>query len=113
MKQRGKEATNGSYEPTVTIGTEDKGEEVEIRIRDNGTGMPAEVREKLFDPFFTTKPTGEGTGLGLSMSFDIVAQQHGGRIEVDSEPGAFTEFVITLPRSQNEALQGKKQRELT
>jgi len=67
-------------------------------VRDNGTGMPKEVREKLFEPFFTTKPTGEGTGLGLSMSFDIIAQQHGGHIKVDSEPGAFTEFVISLPR---------------
>ena len=60
--------------------------------------MPDAVREKLFDPFFTTKPTGEGTGLGLSMSFDIVVQQHGGRIDVSSEPGAFTEFAISLPR---------------
>ena len=87
--------------------TLDKGEEIEIRVRDNGTGMPEDVREKLFDPFFTTKPTGEGTGLGLSMSFDIIAQQHGGRIDVDSKPGAFTEFVITLPRQQDKDKEGK------
>ena len=97
VKKRHQAAENG-YEPTVTVWTEDKGEEIEIRIRDNGTGMPEEVREKLFDPFFTTKPTGEGTGLGMSMSFDIIVQQHGGRIDVASEPGAFTEFVIALPR---------------
>jgi signal transduction histidine kinase len=71
---------------------------VEIRIRDNGTGIPPEVKEKMFNPFFTTKPAGEGTGLGLSMSHDIVVKQHGGTIDVATEPGAFTEFVITLPR---------------
>jgi len=98
VKERGKSASNGGYEPTVTVWTKDKGADVEIRVRDNGTGMPKEVREKLFEPFFTTKPTGEGTGLGLSMSFDIIAQQHGGNIAVDSEPGGFTEFVISLPR---------------
>ena len=98
VKQRGKEASGGDYSPTVEVWTKDKGSDIEIRVRDNGTGMPEDVREKLFDPFFTTKPTGEGTGLGLSMSFDIIAQQHGGRIEVDSEPGSFTEFVINLPR---------------
>ena len=67
-------------------------------MRDNGTGIPPEVRDKLFQPFFTTKPTGEGTGLGLSISYDIVTQQHGGTIEVDSEPGTFTEFTVRLPR---------------
>ncbi len=97
VKKRHKAAEKG-YEPTVTVWTDDKGEEIEIRVRDNGTGMPEEVREKLFDPFFTTKPTGEGTGLGMSMSFDIIVQQHGGRIEVASEAGVFTEFVIGLPR---------------
>jgi len=68
-------------------------------VRDNGTGIPPEVRDQLFQPFFTTKPTGEGTGLGLSISWDIVTQQHGGSIEVDSQPGEFTEFTIRLPRS--------------
>ena len=89
---------DGDYVPTVAVSTRDLGDDLEIRVRDNGTGMPAEVREKLFDPFFTTKPTGEGTGLGMSMSFDIIVQQHGGRIDVDSAPGEFTEFTITLPR---------------
>jgi signal transduction histidine kinase len=79
--------------------TKNLGNAVEIRIRDNGTGIPIEVKEKMFDPFFTTKPAGEGTGLGLSMSHDIVVKQHGGKIDVDTEPGAFTEFIITLPRN--------------
>jgi two-component system NtrC family sensor kinase len=74
---------------------------VEIRIRDNGTGIPAEVKEKMFNPFFTTKPAGEGTGLGLSMSHDIIVKQHGGRIEVETEPEQFTEFTIVLPRTSN------------
>ena len=69
-----------------------------VRVRDNGTGIPAEIRDKLFQPFFTTKPTGEGTGLGLSISYDIITQQHGGTIEVASEEGAYTEFTIRLPR---------------
>ena len=74
---------------------------MEIRIRDNGTGIPAEVREKMFNPFFTTKPAGEGTGLGLSMTHDIIVKQHGGRIDVTTEPGQFTEFTIVLPRKTN------------
>jgi signal transduction histidine kinase len=72
---------------------------VEIRIRDNGTGIPAEVKEKMFNPFFTTKPAGEGTGLGLSMSHDIIVKQHGGSIDVETEPGQFTEFKVVLPRA--------------
>jgi two-component system NtrC family sensor kinase len=78
--------------------TRDLGNRVEIRIRDNGTGIPPEVREKIFNPFFTTKPAGEGTGLGLSMSHDIIVKQHGGSINVETERGVFTEFIITLPR---------------
>ena len=78
--------------------TKNLGDKVEIRIRDNGTGIPPEVKAKLFNPFFTTKPAGEGTGLGLSMSHDIVVKQHGGTIDVNTEPGVFTEFIITLPR---------------
>jgi len=78
--------------------TRSLGNRVEIRIRDNGTGIPPEVREKIFNPFFTTKPAGEGTGLGLSMSHDIIVKQHGGSINVETEPGVFTEFIITLPR---------------
>ena len=78
--------------------TRDLGDEVEIRARDNGVGIPPEIRDKLFQPFFTTKPTGEGTGLGLSISYDIVTQQHGGTIEVESQVGEFTEFTVRLPR---------------
>jgi signal transduction histidine kinase len=94
-----KEEGQAGFEPTLTAATKDLGREIEIRIRDNGTGIPAEVKEKMFNPFFTTKPAGEGTGLGLSMSHDIVVKQHGGKIDVATEPGAFTEFIITLPRS--------------
>jgi GAF domain-containing protein len=94
-----KEAGADGFEPTLTASTKNLGNKVEIRIRDNGTGIPLEVKEKMFNPFFTTKPAGEGTGLGLSMSHDIVVKQHGGKIDVDTEPGAFTEFIITLPRT--------------
>ena len=93
-----KEAGDGTFEPLLTATTKSLGNKVEIRIRDNGTGIPLEVKEKMFNPFFTTKPAGEGTGLGLSMSHDIVVKQHGGTIDVDTEPGVFTEFIITLPR---------------
>ena len=94
-----KEAGGEGFEPTLSASTRSRGNKVEIRIRDNGTGIPLEVKEKMFNPFFTTKPAGEGTGLGLSMSHDIVVKQHGGKIDVDTEPGAFTEFIITLPRT--------------
>jgi two-component system, NtrC family, sensor kinase len=87
-----------AYRPTLGVSTRDLGETVEVRVRDNGTGIPREIRDQLFQPFFTTKPTGEGTGLGLSISWDIVTQQHGGSIEVASRPGEFTEFTIRLPR---------------
>jgi signal transduction histidine kinase len=86
------------FEPMLFATTKNLGDKVEIRIRDNGTGIPEEVREKIFNPFFTTKPTGEGTGLGLSMSYDIVVKQHGGSIDVETQPGLFTEFKIVLPR---------------
>jgi len=91
---------NGSdYEPILAAVTKDLGDRVEIRIRDNGTGIPPEVKERMFNPFFTTKPAGEGTGLGLSISHDIIVKQHCGSIEVDTQPGEFTEFKIILPRS--------------
>ena len=86
------------FEPTLKIITRALGDAVEIRVWDNGTGIPAEIKDKLFQPFFTTKPTGEGTGLGLSISYDVVTQQHGGTISVESEVGVYTEFTITLPR---------------
>jgi two-component system, NtrC family, sensor kinase len=92
-----------TFEPSLSATTKNLGEAVEIRIRDNGSGIPPEVREKMFNPFFTTKPAGEGTGLGLSMSHDIIAKRHGGRIDVETELGVFTEFIITLPRSHDGA----------
>ena len=79
--------------------TRNLGDKVEIRIRDNGTGIPKEVKEKIFNPFFTTKPSGEGTGLGLSMSHDIIVKQHGGSIDLETKSGLFTEFKIVLPRT--------------
>ncbi|MEW9804816.1 GAF domain-containing protein [Mesorhizobium sp. ZMM04-5] len=97
-ERRGAAANGGSYEPTLTASTRNLGDAVEITIRDNGTGIDASVREKMFDPFFTTKPAGEGTGLGLSQSRDIIVNQHAGRIEVETQPGSFTEFRIVLPR---------------
>ena len=87
-----------AYEPALAVETKNLGDSVEIRIRDNGTGIPPEVKERIFNRFFTTKPAGEGTGLGLSISHDIIVKQHGGSIEVDTQPGAFTEFRIVLPR---------------
>ena len=89
---------DGAFEPTMTATTRNLGDKVEIRIRDNGTGIPDEVKAKMFNPFFTTKPAGEGTGLGLSLSHDIIVKQHGGTIEVATRPGEFTEFTIVLPR---------------
>jgi GAF domain-containing protein len=97
--KRGAETNGGDYEPTLAAGTRSLGDRVEITIRDNGTGIPPDVKEKMFNPFFTTKPAGEGTGLGLSISHDIIVKQHGGSIEVDTQPGEFSEFRIILPRS--------------
>ena len=98
--KRARGETAPDFEPTLKVATRDLGDAVEIRVRDNGTGIPAEIKDKLFQPFFTTKPTGEGTGLGLSISYDIVTQQHGGTITVDSRVGEFTEFSIHLPRDR-------------
>jgi two-component system, NtrC family, sensor kinase len=93
------EADDKGHEPTLAAATKSLGDKVEIRIRDNGTGITPEAKEKMFNPFFTTKPAGEGTGLGLSISHDIIVKQHSGAIEVDTEPGEFTEFRIILPRT--------------
>ena len=93
-----KAETGDGYEPMLTAATRSLGDSVEICIRDNGTGIPPDVKEKIFNPFFTTKPAGEGTGLGLSLSHDIVVKQHGGSIEVETRPGEFTEFRVILPR---------------
>jgi signal transduction histidine kinase len=94
-----KAETNDDYEPTLAASTKNLGDHVEIRIRDNGTGITPAVKERMFEPFFTTKPTGEGTGLGLSISHDIIVKQHAGTIEVETQPGAFTEIRIILPRA--------------
>jgi signal transduction histidine kinase len=96
--KRKDQADGGDFEPTLAAATKDLGDRVEIRIRDNGTGIPPEVKEKIFNPFFTTKPAGEGTGLGLSISHDIIVKQHAGTIGIDTEPGKYTEFRIVLPR---------------
>src|SRR5262249_5076385 len=97
--KRKSQTDGGAYEPTLAAATKGLDDRVEISIRDNGTGIPPEVKEKMFNPFFTTKPAGEGTGLGLSISHDIVVKQHAGSIEVDTRPGEFTEVRIILPRS--------------
>ncbi len=89
---------DGSFHPILAVATREAEDAVEVRVRDNGTGIAPEIKDKLFQPFFTTKPTGEGTGLGLSISYDIVTQQHGGTITVESEPGSYTEFILRLPR---------------
>jgi two-component system, NtrC family, sensor kinase len=99
VTKRRVETDGGNYEPTVAAATKNFGDRVEITIRDNGTGIPPDVKEKMFNPFFTTKPAGEGTGLGLSLSHDIIVKQHGGSIEVETKPGEFTEIRVILPRA--------------
>jgi signal transduction histidine kinase len=106
--KRRREAADATFRPVLKVVTRALGNEVEIRVRDNGTGIPTEFRDKLFQPFFTTKPTGEGTGLGLSISYDIVTHQHGGTITVDSRVDEFTEFTIRLPRSRQTATAAAK-----
>ena len=96
--KRQRELNNADFRPTLAVTTRDLGKAVEVRVRDNGGGIPPEIRDKLFQPFFTTKPTGEGTGLGLSISYEIVTQEHRGTIEVSSVVGEFTEFTLWLPR---------------
>jgi len=97
--KRKTEGGDGAFEPALSATTQNFGKTVQIRIRDNGTGIPPEAREKIFIPFFTTKPAGEGTGLGLSMAHDIIVKQHGGSIDVETASGQFTEFKIVLPRT--------------
>jgi two-component system, NtrC family, sensor kinase len=97
--KRKEQDSSDAYEPTLAASTKNLGDRVEVRIRDNGTGIPPDVREKIFNPFFTTKPAGEGTGLGLSICYDIIVKQHGGSVDVDTKHGEFTEFRIILPRA--------------
>jgi len=101
--KRKRDGAEPEFEPTLKVSTRDLGETIEIRVRDNGVGIPDGIRSKLFTPFFTTKPTGEGTGLGLSISYDIVTRGHGGSIDVESRVGEFTEFIVSLPRSMRAA----------
>ncbi len=111
VRERQRSAPQPGFEPTLWVATRVLPKGVEIRVRDNGTGIPDETRAKIFDPFFTTKPAGEGTGLGLSLSFDIVVKQHGGSFGVESEPGAYTEFVIVLPGAMRPVAEPGKGRE--
>ncbi len=97
VTERKKQNENG-YEPTVTVSTHKINNKIEIRVKDNGNGIPQKVLDKIFQPFFTTKPAGEGTGLGLSMSYDIVTKTHNGEIKVETKPGVGTEFIIIIPQ---------------
>jgi len=97
-RERQRAKSTSGFEPTLKVSTHELDSAVEIRVRDNGIGIPAEIKDRLFQPFFTTKPPGEGTGLGLSMSYDIITQQHGGSISVDSKVGEYSEFRVRLPR---------------
>lgn len=98
-KSKEQKANGDNFSPTIAVATKNSRDGIEIRIRDNGNGIPPDIREKIFDPFFTTKPTGQGTGLGLSISHDIIVQQHRGEIQMETEEGEFTEFVVRLPRA--------------
>jgi len=97
--QEKKAKLNGQFEPLVTVSTKQEGSHIVISVKDNGTGMPQKVAEKVFQPFFTTKPAGEGTGLGLSLSYDIVTKGHGGTLSVQSSEGEGSEFAVALPIS--------------
>jgi signal transduction histidine kinase/ligand-binding sensor domain-containing protein len=99
--QKQKASSDDGFSPTIAVATKNLRDRIEIRIRDNGNGIPPDVREKIFNPFFTTKPTGQGTGLGLSISYDIIVQEHKGEITFASEEGSFTEFVVRLPFHRN------------
>jgi signal transduction histidine kinase len=93
-----KKKLGDAFQPTISVSSRSHGDRIEIRIRDNGLGIPKEKVEKVFEPFYTTKPTGQGTGLGLSMTFDIIVQQHQGELRVESQEGEYAEFIIILPR---------------
>jgi len=96
VSERKKQESNG-YEPTVEVLTKKTDDKIEIKVKDNGNGIPQKVLDKIFQPFFTTKPTGQGTGLGLSLAYDIVTKGHGGEIKVETKENEGTEFIIQLP----------------
>jgi two-component system NtrC family sensor kinase len=97
--QKRQQSNEPDYQPVVAVYTSQEADRVKIRIRDNGTGVPESIKQKIFQPFFTTKPTGQGTGLGLSLSYDIITKGHGGTFTLESEDGEFTELTLTLPMS--------------
>ena len=97
-----KKAAGDDYKPELTVNTSSTGKEIEIRVKDNGNGIPEAIIDKIMQPFFTTKPTGEGTGLGLSLSYDIVVKGHGGNIKVNSVEGEGSEFIVSLPLKENQ-----------
>ncbi len=94
-----KKQIGDGYEPTVSVSTKKVSDKVLISVKDNGNGIPQKVLDKIFQPFFTTKPTGQGTGLGLSMSYDIITKGHAGELQVKSREGQGAEFIITLPNN--------------
>jgi signal transduction histidine kinase len=94
-----KKENKDSFNPLLKVTTKNLDDKVEIRIKDNGKGIPQDILDKVFNPFFTTKPTGKGTGLGLSLSYEIIVQEHKGELKVESEPGEFAEFIITIPKN--------------
>jgi len=96
VSEKRKQTSNG-YEPTVTVTTKKIDGKVEVSVKDNGNGIPSKVLDKIFQPFFTTKPTGEGTGLGLSLSYDIITKGHGGELKVETKEGEGSAFIIQLP----------------
>ena len=95
--QKKQEIAGAAFKPTVELSTGVKDGSIIVTVKDNGTGIPDDIKDKIMQPFFTTKPTGEGTGLGLSLSYDIVVKAHGGSIAVNTKGGEFTEFVVSLP----------------
>ncbi len=92
-----KRLLDGTYAPAVSVTTKKVNGKIEIHVKDNGMGIPQKALDKIFQPFFTTKPTGEGTGLGLSLSYDIVTKGHGGELQVSTREGEYTEFTVLLP----------------
>ena len=97
MVNEKKQQIKEGYEPAVTVSSKKVGDKIEVSVTDNGNGIPQKVLDKIFQPFFTTKPTGQGTGLGLSLAFDIVTKGHGGELKVETKKGEGSTFIITLP----------------